>query len=78
MRCFGCISVYLCTSSLQIFAVPQYSFSLSVSLLTDLTDPVFDRVGLASFETKANAFSLAGDACSPFSSTVFRLSTFSL
>ena len=41
-------------------------FPLSVSLLTDLTYSVFDRAGLASFESKANAFSLARDACSPF------------
>ena len=51
---------------------------LSVSLLTERTDHLFDRVGLASFKSKANAFSLAHDACSHFSSTVFRLSTFSL
>ena len=32
---------------------------LSVSLWNDLNDPVFDGVGLAGFNSKANAFSLA-------------------
>ena len=32
---------------------------LSVSLWNDLGDPVFDRVGLASFKSRANAFLLA-------------------
>ena len=41
---------------------PQYrrSFvSLSVSLWNDLSDPVFDGVGLAGFESRANAFLIA-------------------
>ena len=32
---------------------------LSVSLSNDLTDPVFDGVGLACFKSRANAFLLA-------------------
>ena len=32
---------------------------LSVSLLNDLSDPVFDGVGLAGFKSRANAFLLA-------------------
>ena len=32
---------------------------LSVSLWNDLSDPVFDGVGLAGFKSKANAFLLA-------------------
>ena len=32
---------------------------LSVSLWNDLSDPVFDGVGLAGFESRANAFLLA-------------------
>ena len=32
---------------------------LSVSLWSDLSDPVFDGVGLAGFESRANAFLLA-------------------
>ena len=32
---------------------------LSVSLLDDLSDPVFDGVGLAGFKSRANAFLLA-------------------
>ena len=32
---------------------------LSVSLLNDLSDPVFDGVGLAGFKSGANAFLLA-------------------
>ena len=32
---------------------------LSVSLWNDLTDPVFDGVGLAGFKSRANAFLLA-------------------
>ena len=40
----------------------QYSRSfmlLSVSLWNDLSDPVFDGVGLAGFKSRANAFLLA-------------------
>ena len=33
--------------------------SLSVSLWNDLSDPVFDGVGLAGFKSRANAFLLA-------------------
>ena len=33
--------------------------ALSVSLWNDLSDPVFDGVGLASFKSRANAFLLA-------------------
>ena len=32
---------------------------LSLSLLNDLVDPVFDSVGLAGFKSRANAFLLA-------------------
>ena len=51
----------------QSFAPPRFRTSqyhrtfvpLSVSLLNDLSDPVFDRVGLAGFKSRANAFLLA-------------------
>ena len=51
----------------HLFAPPhcrtsQYRRSflpLSVSLLNDLSDPVFDGVGLAGFKSRANAFLLA-------------------
>ena len=49
------------------FATPRYRTSqyrrsfvpLSVSLWNDLSDPVFDCVGLAGFKSRANAFLLA-------------------
>ena len=39
---------------------------LSVSLWNDLSNPVFDGVGLAGFRSRANAFQLAGIICSFF------------
>ena len=78
---YGALAEYRYTYAPPRCRSSQYRstfINLSVSLLTDLTDPVFDRVGLASFESKANAFSLAHDAWSHCSSAVFRLSTFSL
>ena len=38
---------------------PTSFVPLSVSLLDDLSDPVFDGVGLAGFKSRANAFLLA-------------------
>ena len=58
-RCAGRTSVYLCATSLQNLAVPQAFVPLSVSLWNDLTDPVFDSVGLAGFMSRANAFLMA-------------------
>ena len=43
---------------------------LSVSLWNDLSDPVFDGVGLACFESRANAFLLAWSALSFLSTTI--------
>ena len=42
---------------------------LSVSLWNDLSDPVFDGVGLAGFKIRANAFLLASSALSFLSPT---------
>ena len=38
---------------------PRTIVPLSVSLWNDLSDPVFDGMGLASFKSRANAFLLA-------------------
>ena len=43
---------------------------LSVSLRNDLSDPVFDGVGLAGFKSRANAFLLAWSALSFLSPTI--------
>ena len=40
----------------QNLAIQQNFYSLSVSLWNDLTDPVFDSVGLSGFKSRANAF----------------------
>ena len=48
-------SVHLCASSLY----RRTFIPLSVSLWNDLSDPVFDGVGLAGFKTRANASLLA-------------------
>ena len=58
----------------------QYSrtfIPMSVSLWNDLSDPVFDGVGLAGFKNRANAFLLAL-LLAPFLSPVFLLSSFIL
>ena len=59
----------------------QYSrifLNLSISLWKYLSDPVFDGVGLASFKSRANAFSLA-QLLAPFSSpAIFPFSSFIL
>ena len=49
---------------------------LSVSLWNDLSDPVFDGVGLAGFKSRANAFLLALSALSFLSPTVLSFSPF--
>ena len=43
---------------------------LSVSLWNDLSDPVFDGVGLSGFKSTANAFLLARSALSLVSATI--------
>ena len=48
---------------------------LSVSLWNDLSDPVFDGVGLAGFKSRANAFLLARSAFSFLSRNVLSLSS---
>ena len=48
----------------------------SVSLWNDLSDPVFDGVGLAGFKSRANAFLLARSALSFLSPTVLSFSSF--
>ena len=61
------------------FAPPRWRTSqcgrsfvpLSVSLWNDLSDPVFDGVGLAGFKSRANAFLLARSAFSFFVSYCF-------
>ena len=49
---------------------------LSVSLWNDLSDPVFDGVGLAGFKSRTNAFLLACSAVSSLSYTVLSFSPF--
>ena len=59
----------------------QYSNTLilfSVSLWNDLSDPVFDGVGLAGFKSKANAFLLAYLLAPFLSPPVFPFSSFIL
>ena len=51
---------------------------LSVSLWNDLSDPVFDGVGLAGFKGWANAFSLVLLLAPFLSNTVFPFSSFIL
>ena len=60
-RCSGRTSVYLFDSSLQNLVV-----LLSVSLWNDLADPVFDGVGPACFNSRANDILLALAALSLF------------
>ena len=53
---------HLCNYAPPCCRTSQYRrtfISLSVSLLNDLSDPVFDGVGLAGFKSSANAFLLA-------------------
>ena len=69
-----CIFRYICscrTSQYRRSFVP-----LSVSLWNDLSDPVFDGVGLAGFKSRANAFLLAWSALSFLSPTVLSFSSF--
>ena len=49
---------------------------LSLSLWNDLSDPVFDGVGLEGFKSRANAFLLAYSALSFLSPTVLSFSSF--
>ena len=49
---------------------------LSVSLWNDLSDPVFDGVGLAGFKSRANAFLLALSALSFMTPTILYFSSF--
>ena len=49
---------------------------LSVSLWNDLSDPVFDGVGLAGFKSRANGFLLARSALSFLSPTVLSFYSF--
>ena len=51
---------------------------LSVSLWNDLSDPVFDGVGLAGFKSRANAFLLAWLLAHFLSPAVFPFSSFIL
>ena len=63
-RCSGRTSVHLCAASLQNLAVYHMTFiPLLVSLWNDLANPVFDFVGLADFNSRANAFDLIGLSC---------------
>ena len=62
-RCLSVtVTVYRYTYAPPRCRTSQYRrnfISLSVSLWSDLGDPVFDRVGLAGLKSKANAFLLA-------------------
>ena len=49
---------------------------LSVSVSNDLSDPVFDGMGLAGFKSRANAFLLAWSALSFLSPTILSSSSF--
>ena len=57
-RCSGRTSVHLCTAALENLIVEQDFIPHSVSLCNDLANPVFDGVGLAGFNIRANAFLL--------------------
>ena len=54
---FHAVLLHLCAFSLQNLSVPNDFYSPTVSLWNDLADPVFDGVGLAGFNSRANAFS---------------------
>ena len=65
-HCYTYVPLH-CTSQYHRTFIP-----LSVSLLNDLANPVFDGVGLAGFKSRANAFLLAQAALSLLlSSTIF-------
>ena len=55
-RCFVLTSVYLCASSLQNLALQQAFFFHSVSLLNEITDPLFDGVGLTGIKEQNLCF----------------------
>ena len=63
-QCSGRTSVYLCTILLQNLTVQQDFVPLLVSLWNDLSNPVFNGVGLDGFKSRANAFLLASAALS--------------
>ena len=71
-------SVHLCASSLQDLAVSQDIYSLVSISVNDLSDPVFDGVGLVGFKSKANAILLAKLLAPFLSPVVFPLSSFIL
>ena len=60
----GALEALVRASSLKDFSVSQKLCALSVSLWNDLSDPVFDGVGLAGFKSRTNAFLLARSALS--------------
>ena len=58
----GAVITHLCTYAPPRCKTSQYRRTFvpfSVSLWNDLSDPMFDGVGLASFKSRANAFLLA-------------------
>ena len=63
----GALVAHRYTYALPHCRTSQYRrtvFLLSLSLLNDLADPVFEDVGLAGFKSRANAFLLAKAALS--------------
>ena len=60
----------------RISAVTHTFLPLSVYLLNDLNDPVFDGVGLSGFKKRANALLLAKSASFFLSPTIFSMSSF--
>ena len=58
--------------------VPEDLYALAVSLLNDLSGPVFDGVGLAGFKNSANAFYWPELLAPLLSSTVFPFCSFIL
>ena len=77
----GAVIAHRYTYASPRYRTSQYHrtfISLSVSLLNDLGDPIFDVVGLAGAQSWANAYLLANLLAPFLSSTVFCFSSFIL
>ena len=77
-QCFGRSLACLCASSLQNFTVNRTFILLAVTLWNNLSDHVFDSVGLGGFKSRSNAFLFALQLTPLLYSTAFHLSSFFL